>query len=187
MYSKGDQGFGAGSPSARGTLLEMDRTPDVHLDAAGPSNMAQPGSESSSEVGRLGSFSLTATLRKGLSAYKQSRRFKIARNYALLEDHHWSVQVEAEPRIEPNLARMSMLDPSMLSAEARARRFGDLGHLLPISGNSRNVQVGHLSASLPYTCIACSAQLSLKSVPQACSARVSLLILQLRSAASTGA
>ena len=56
----------------------------------------------------------------------------------------WPVQVEAEPQIEPNLARMSMLDPSMLSAEARKRRFGDLGHLLPISGNSRNVQVSCL-------------------------------------------
>lgn len=54
MYSKGDQGFGAGSSSAGGTLLDMNRTPDMHLDAAGLSNMAQLGSESSSEVGRLG-------------------------------------------------------------------------------------------------------------------------------------
>ncbi len=60
------------------------------------------------------------------------------------------MQVDAEPQIEPNLARLSMLDPSMLSAEARKRRFGDLGHLLPISGNSRNVQVSRQLTSLPH-------------------------------------
>ena len=53
------------------------------------------------------------------------------------------MQVEAEPQINPNLARLSILDPSMLNMETRARRYGDLGHLLPISGNSRNVQVSH--------------------------------------------
>ena len=52
VYSKSEQGWGAGSSAAGGTLLELDRTPDVHLDAAGPSNMAQLGSASSSEVGR---------------------------------------------------------------------------------------------------------------------------------------
>ena len=84
----------------------------------------------------------------------------LARKDVLVVMIAWPVQIEAEPQIEPNLARMSMLDPSMLSADARARRFGDLGHLLPISGNSRNVQVSHLPASLPYTC---SAQLPLPS------------------------
>ena len=65
----------------------------------------------------------------------------------LLEIIPWPVRVEAEPQLGPNLAKMSMLDPSMLSLEARKRRYGDLGHLLPISGNSRNVQVRH-----PPTC-----------------------------------
>ena len=69
VYSKGDQGFGVGSSSARGTLLEMDRTPDMHLDAAGPSNMAQLGSESSSEVGRLGNLHPPKFSEKRLAAW----------------------------------------------------------------------------------------------------------------------
>lgn len=52
MYSRSDQGGGQGWSAAGGTLLEMDKTPDVRLDAVGPSNMAQLGSASSSEVGR---------------------------------------------------------------------------------------------------------------------------------------
>ena len=51
VYSHTDQGDG--SSSAGGTLLELNKMPDVHLDAAGPSNIAQQGSESSSEVSGL--------------------------------------------------------------------------------------------------------------------------------------
>lgn len=69
-------------------------------------------------------------------------------SHTLLESIAWPVQAEeAQPQLEPNLAKLSMLDPSMLSMEGRGRRYGDLGHLLPISGNSRNVQVSN-----PPTC-----------------------------------
>jgi len=39
------------------------------------------------------------------------------------------------------LGRESMLDASAMPTDGRQRRYSDLGHLLPISGNSRNVQV----------------------------------------------
>ena len=59
VYNKSHPGWGAGgSPSVGGTLLEMDKVPDGALDAAGPSNVAQPGSASSSEVGHLGGLIL---------------------------------------------------------------------------------------------------------------------------------
>ena len=58
VYSKGDQGWGAGSSSVGGTLLEMDEAPDVRLDAAGPSTVTQLGSASSSEVGNYGNIYL---------------------------------------------------------------------------------------------------------------------------------
>lgn len=52
VYTHSDRGLGAGSSSCvGGTLLEMHRVPDMQLDAAGPSNAAQHGSTSSSEVG----------------------------------------------------------------------------------------------------------------------------------------
>ena len=55
VYNKSHPGWGTGgSPSVGGTLLEVDKVPDVALDAAGPSNVAQPGSASSSEVGISG-------------------------------------------------------------------------------------------------------------------------------------
>ena len=50
VYSTGDAGWGAGSPSPGGTLLEMGRIPIVQLEAAGPSTAVQQGSTSSSEV-----------------------------------------------------------------------------------------------------------------------------------------
>ena len=59
MYSRTEQGNG--SSSAGGTLLEMNKMPDAPLDAAGPSNIAQQGSESSSEVRSI--FLMWAVLR----------------------------------------------------------------------------------------------------------------------------
>ena len=42
---------------------------------------------------------------------------------------------------EAQAPRNSILDATAMSMEGRKRRYGDLGHLLPMSGNSRNVQV----------------------------------------------
>jgi hypothetical protein len=51
------------------------------------------------------------------------------------------VQVEVEPETGAQPSRSSILDATGPGTEGRPRRAGDLGHLLPISGNSRNVQV----------------------------------------------
>lgn len=51
------------------------------------------------------------------------------------------MQVEVEPQPEVQPARNSLMDGGAPGTEGRQRRFGDMGHLLPISGNSRNVQV----------------------------------------------
>ena len=53
----------------------------------------------------------------------------------------WRAQVDAEPETGAQPVRSSILDTSGPGTEGRPRRAGDLGHLLPISGNSRNVQV----------------------------------------------
>ena len=61
----------------------------------------------------------------------------------------WRAQVDAEPETGAQPVRSSILDTSGPGTEGRPRRAGDLGHLLPISGNSRNVQVRpaqHLAA-----------------------------------------
>ena len=51
------------------------------------------------------------------------------------------LQTEVEPMAEAQAPRNSILDATAMSMEGRKRRYGDLGHLLPMSGNSRNVQV----------------------------------------------
>ena len=42
---------------------------------------------------------------------------------------------------EAQAPRNSILDATAMSMDGCKRRYGDLGHLLPMSGNSRNVQV----------------------------------------------
>ena len=53
----------------------------------------------------------------------------------------WRAQVDVEPETGAQPASSSTLDTTGPGTEGRPRRAGDLGHLLPISGNSRNVQV----------------------------------------------